>query len=390
MKKLLLFFVVLFTAVSAFAQFPQKINYQAVVRNNAGDPLPSQSVSLRLSILNGPAGPALYTETHSRTTNGFGLVNLQIGTGTVVTGTFSGIDWSAGNRFLKIDADITGGSSYTTISTTELVSVPYSLSAQRSLDNQWTITGTDIKNSNTGSIGIGTDPNASAKLDISATNKGILIPRVTMANRPASPVDGLLIYQTDNTPGFYYYKGSAWERMADNSAITSSGTIIPYASGPTPIVMTTIAGGLSGTVSVLGFGNSAIGISLAAANINATSIANFAFVAPKNGTITSISGMFSTTVALSVLGTTITVTGQLYSAPANSNDFSPVAGATVTLAPGLTGIASIGTTMSGSTTGLSIPVTIGTRYLMVYRATATGITLINTVTGYASAGVNIN
>ncbi len=389
MKKFLLFFVVLFTSVAAFAQFPQKINYQAVVRNNAGDPVPSQNVSLRLSILNGPSGAALYTETHNITTNNFGLVNLQIGAGTVVIGTFSGIDWSSGNRYLKIEADITGGSSYTALSTTELVSVPYSLSAQRSLDNQWTITGTNIKNSNTGSIGIGTDPAASAKLDISATDKGILIPRVTMANRPASPVDGLLIYQTDNTPGFYYYKGSAWERMADNSSINNGGAIIPYASG-SPIVMTTIAGGLVGTTSVIGFGASAAGVTLTGGTINATSISNFAFITPRNGTITSISVFFSNTVALSLIGTTISVTAQLYSAPAGSNTFSPVPGAAVTLSPALTGLVAIGFTMSGSTTGLNIPVTAGNRYLMVYSATASGLTLINTVTGHASAGISIN
>ncbi len=60
-------------------------------------------------------------------------------------------------------------------------------------------------------IGIGTaTPHASAQLDITATNKGLLIPRVTQANRPASPATGLLIYQTNNTPGFYYYNGSTW------------------------------------------------------------------------------------------------------------------------------------------------------------------------------------
>ncbi len=63
----------------------------------------------------------------------------------------------------------------------------------------------------------GNAPNGSAMLDISATNKGVLIPRLTMANRPASPVTGLIIYQTDNTPGFYYYDGSSWVLMRTSS-----------------------------------------------------------------------------------------------------------------------------------------------------------------------------
>jgi hypothetical protein len=63
-------------------------------------------------------------------------------------------------------------------------------------------------------VGIGTaTPDASAQLDISSSNKGILIPRVTQANRPASPVKSLLIYQTDGTPGFYYYNGLAWKML---------------------------------------------------------------------------------------------------------------------------------------------------------------------------------
>ena len=389
MKKLLLLFAGLIISVAAFAQFPQKINYQAVVRNNAGDPISSQNVSLRLSILNGAAGAALYSETHSVTTNNFGLVNLQIGNGTPVTGTFNTIDWSLGNRHLKIEADVAGGSTYTTLSTTELVSVPYALSAASSLDNQWTLSGNNISNKNTANVGIGGTPNTSAKLDISATNKGILIPRVTSANKPTPAVEGLLIYQTDNTPGFYYYKNSAWERIADQSSITNTGTIIPYASGA-PIIMTTLAGGLAGTTSAVGFGNSVTGIQLVGGNIDATSITNFAFVSPRTGTITSISGMFSTTQAIALIGTSINITAQLYSAIAGSNTFFPVPGATVNLASPLTGIVSIGSTSYGNTTGLSIPVIAGSRYLMIYSATATGISLVNTVVGYASAGVNIN
>jgi trimeric autotransporter adhesin len=63
-------------------------------------------------------------------------------------------------------------------------------------------------------VGIGTPtPNSSAQLEISAANKGLLIPRMAMASRPASPATGLLIYQTDNTPGFYYYDGTAWKML---------------------------------------------------------------------------------------------------------------------------------------------------------------------------------
>lgn len=392
MKKFLLSIIASFFIISTFAQIPQKINYQAVVRNASGDPVVNQNVSLRLSVTDGPIGTASYTETHTLNTNNFGLVNLQIGTGSPALGTFSNIDWKSGNKFLKIEADITGGANYTQLSTTELASVPYALS---SLSDQWIINGNDISNKNTGNIGIGTtSPNAGAKLDISATDKGILIPRITQANRPASPTNGLLIYQTDNTPGFYYYNGGTWKRLADNTDIPqAAGSIIPFASG-LPVTVTTMAGGLSGTAGLVGFGSSVSGISFVGGNIDLTGAAgtllNFAFTAPRNGTITSISSFFSTTAALSLVGSSVTITTQLYTAPNGSNTFSVVPGASVTLAPAMTGIMAIGTTSSGTTTGLNIPVIAGNRYLLVYSATAAGLSLINTIAGYASAGININ
>ncbi len=383
-----------FTFAVQAQQAPQKINYQAVVRNSAGVPVVSQNVSLRFSILEGSAGgTTLYSETQSTTTNAFGLANVQIGNGTPVSGTFSAVTWNSASKFLKIEADITGGTTYVNLATVEMISVPYALNAQSSNDNRWALSGTDISSNNTGSVGIGNAPNVNARLDISATNKGILIPRITLANRPAAPVDGLLIYQTDNTPGFYYYNSGSWKRIVNNNDVTSTGSIIPFASG-LPVTVTTVLGGLVGTTALVGFGNSASGVSLLGGNIDLTgaggTLLNFGFVAPRTGTITSLAAHFSNTAALSLIGSTVTITAQLYSAPSGSNTFAPISGASVVLTPALTGAITLGTVSTGITTGLSIPVTAGSRYLLVYSATATGLTLVNTVVGYASAGVNIN
>jgi BclB C-terminal domain-containing protein len=240
-------------------------------------------------------------------------------------------------------------------------------------------------------VGIGTiSPNTSAQLDVQSTTKGLLTPRMLDTERAAiaSPATGLLVYQTNGDAGFWYYTGSEWVPVKSTAA-AGGGAIIPYASG-TPAVMTTILGGLVGTTSVVGFGINTPGVSLVGGLIDATSLTNMAFSVPRDGTISSIAGFFSNTVALALVGTTVTVQAQLYSAPAGSNSFAPVPGASVTLAPSLTGLVSIGSTSSGQTTGLSIPVTAGTRLLLVYSATATGLSLINTVTGYVSAGVGIN
>ncbi|SPF51857.1 Putative membrane protein (fragment) [Candidatus Desulfosporosinus infrequens] len=158
--------------------------------------------------------------------------------------------------------------------------------------------------------------------------------------------------------------------------------------------MTTITGGLAGIPGFVGFGSSAPGLVDLGATIDLTGAAatnlNFAYSVPRDGTITSIAAYFSTTAALSLVGSTITITAQLYSSTTPDNTFSPVAGTAVTLAPALTGILSVGTISNAILTGLAIPVTAQTRLLMVFSATAAGLTLINTVAGYASAGVVIS
>lgn len=74
-----------------------------------------------------------------------------------------------------------------------------------------------------GQVGIGiTTPDASAQLDVTATGKGLLVPRMTIANRPASPATGLIIYQTDGSAGFYYYDGSAWQMVSNATSAASA------------------------------------------------------------------------------------------------------------------------------------------------------------------------
>ncbi len=121
----------------------------------------------------------------------------------------------------------------------------------------------------------------------------------------------------------------------------------------------------------------------------AGTLSNFAFQVPRAGTITSFSAFFSTTAALSLVGSTATVTAQIYQSTTPNNVFSPIAGTLINLSPALTGVISIGTLLNGSLTGLSIPVTAQTRLMLVFSATASGITLVNTIAGYASAGLAI-
>ena len=178
-----------------------------------------------------------------------------------------------------------------------------------------------------------------------------------------------------------------------STGAAGASAIIPFASG-LPVSLTTIAGGLVGTPAFIGFGSSAPGISIIGNTIDLTNpsgtLTNFAFTMPRDGVITSIDVFFSTTAALSLVGSTITIEAKLYESIAPNNTMTVVPGTTVTLTPSLTGVISIGTISKGILTGLNINVPAGTRLMLVLTARASGLSLVNTVAGYVSAGVAID
>lgn len=163
MKKFASTLMVLLTcSILSLAQIaPAGINYQAVARDASGNVLTSQNVGLRFTLhATTPSGTIVYRETQSLTTNAFGLFTAVIGTGTVVSGSFSLIEWENANHYLQVELDPAGGTAYTDMGTSQLLAVPYSYAAnvsERSLDNHWTANGNDLYNNNTGNVGIGTN-----------------------------------------------------------------------------------------------------------------------------------------------------------------------------------------------------------------------------------------
>ena len=130
MKTSIAALIALIIAGTTWAQSPESFKYQAVVRDGAGAILSSQTVGLRMTILQGSStGAVVYQESFTPTSNAVGLVNLSIGQGSVISGTFSGIDWSAGPYFMESAMDASGGTSYTLMGTSQLLSVPYALHA---------------------------------------------------------------------------------------------------------------------------------------------------------------------------------------------------------------------------------------------------------------------
>ena len=128
MKKIYSLVAGLLLTASVWAQAPQKMSYQAVIRNSSNALVTSVPVGMQISILQGtPTGTVAYSETQTVSTNANGLVSLEIGNGTPVIGTFAAINWANGPYFIKTETDPTGGTNYTIVGTNELMSVPYAL-----------------------------------------------------------------------------------------------------------------------------------------------------------------------------------------------------------------------------------------------------------------------
>jgi len=131
MKKLYTFLAAVFIVAGVFAQTPEKMSYQAVIRNSNNQLVTNQHVGMQISILQGSAnGTAVYVETQNPNANANGLVSIEIGNGSVVSGNFAAIDWANGPYFIQTETDPTGGTDYTITGTSQLLSVPYALHAK--------------------------------------------------------------------------------------------------------------------------------------------------------------------------------------------------------------------------------------------------------------------
>jgi len=256
MKKLTLIIATVLTfgiTCRSFAQqaqqssVPHAIKYQTVARDGKGNVLSNQNVSFRISILQGSeTGTIVYQESQASTTNQFGLSNLAIGTGSVLNGNFSDIDWGNGPYFVKMEFDQQGGTNYTLMGTSQLLSVPYSLYSE-----------------NAGNV-----QNFPVKAALVATN---------VAGPINNPETGMLVYNTaisgnypfDVVPGYYYNAGTPlvpnWVPLSSGGKSTS-GPLPPSAPDSSNttyggIARDGVCGGTQGSVNTCpsGLGNTGFG-----------------------------------------------------------------------------------------------------------------------------------
>ena len=177
MRRLLTIIAILFVNIIAVAQAPSKMSYQAVIRSNNALVVSTQ-IGMRVSIIKDSAtGIIVYQETYNPqpTTNANGLVSVEIGGGNPSIGLFDNIDWSVSTYFVKIETDVTGGTNYTNIGVSQLLSVPYALNAKNaSKTSDTTIWSTNGNSHLRDSSFIGTCDTFDLKFKVNNNNAGFI------------------------------------------------------------------------------------------------------------------------------------------------------------------------------------------------------------------------
>lgn len=186
--------------VLLFGQAPQKMSYQAVIRNGDNEIIVDQKIGIRLSVLQGSGtGTAVYVETQQPTTNTNGLVSLEIGGGTIESGKFEEINWASGSHYIKTEIDPLGGTDYTLSGAYQLLSVPYALYAVTSGSGQAGTLSTVLTSAATELS------YRDVTLNGAITNSGgrVILAKGFCINIAPNPTELNAVLVTGNNPGYY-------------------------------------------------------------------------------------------------------------------------------------------------------------------------------------------
>ena len=243
MKKVFTFLAAVLLTASVFAQSPEKMSYQAVIRDASDILVTDTQIGMQISILQGStSGTAVYVETQEPTTNTNGLVSLEIGAGTVVSGDFATIDWANGPYFIKTETDPTGGTSYSITGTSQLLSVPYALHAKTAETVTGGITETDpVFTAWDKSTGISITESQISDLQDYATTTAM---NTALAGKVDKEAGKNLQAEGTQAGQMQYWNGTAWVTIAATTnegatlqmiggVPTWTGGIIPSVTNPT-------------------------------------------------------------------------------------------------------------------------------------------------------------
>ena len=224
MKQLIKIFLLLLLANIALAQAPQGIPYQAVARNSSGSILTSTAISVRFTIRDSLATGAIkYRETFSVTTTAQGMFSVNVGQGTVISGTFAGINWGNNSKFMQVEMDPAGGSSYVDMGTQQMMSVPYALNSG-SLKLRVSTTGDTLFSGGGNFVIIPGISAANTPLTIGMSYGGGKIAYILQPSDPGyviGEVHGLIAAPSDQSTGIQWYNGSNITTGATGSALGS-------------------------------------------------------------------------------------------------------------------------------------------------------------------------
>jgi uncharacterized protein (TIGR02145 family) len=293
MKKTSLLILGLILSAITFAQAPNKMSFQTVVRNSQGKLVLNKSIGVRLSILQSTStGTAVYVETHTKSSNANGLLTLEVGSGSVATGTFATIDWSQGPYFLQTEMDVNGGANYTISGVTEFVSVPYAMNSKNA-DNANSVK-TVANGANVGDMNYW---NGTTWVPLNAGSEGQTL--TFCGGKPTWTIGGVC-------PGTITALNCSL--ATNNGTLTATTT----ASGVTSVISYTGGNGGTHNVQVV----SSTGVTGLTATLQASTFAN------GNGSLTyTITGTPATSgtasFALNIGGKTCTVTRTVAIAPQN-------------------------------------------------------------------------
>ena len=257
------------------AQAPQKMNYQAVIRDSGGELVTNGGIGMQVSILQGsPEGTAVYVERHFTTTNDNGLVSIHLGGGTVESGTMEEINWGEGPYFIHTETDLDGGTNYTLAHTSELISVPYALYAKTfdgyedllsriealeealDIDDPEPGTVTDIDGNVYQTVIIGNQEWMAENLRVSRYNNGNAIPTGLSDGEWGSTTSGAYaIYNNSNDMLEAYGKLYNCYAVDDERGLCPEGWSIPGDDDWTALVNYVVSQGFPNSNVINGAGN---------------------------------------------------------------------------------------------------------------------------------------